>query len=40
MHTSNLLIEQVTDEIAAREPVFHRPEFGTSLADFEVVLAA
>ena len=26
---------QVLDELKAREPIFHRPEFGTTRADFE-----
>ena len=28
-------LEQVTQELAAREPIFHRPEFGTTRDDFE-----
>jgi len=28
-------IEDVLAELSAREPIFHRPEFGTSRADFE-----
>jgi len=27
--------EDVLAELSAREPIFHRPEFGTSRADFE-----
>lgn len=26
---------QITAELSAREPIFHRPEFGTTRADFE-----
>jgi hypothetical protein len=28
-------LEQATKELAAREPIFHHPEFGTTRADFE-----
>jgi len=28
-------LEDVLAELSAREPIFHRPEFGTSRADFE-----
>jgi hypothetical protein len=28
-------LEQILAELAAREPIFHRPEFGTTRADFE-----
>ncbi len=28
-------LEKVLAELSAREPIFHRPEFGTSRADFE-----
>ena len=28
-------LEEVLVELSAREPIFHRPEFGTSRADFE-----
>jgi hypothetical protein len=28
-------LADVLSELAAREPIFHRPEFGTSRADFE-----
>ena len=30
----------VLDELRRREPIFHRPEFGTSRADFERLAAA
>ena len=39
MKSSELSIEQVTEALAAREPIFHRPEFGTSRADFEAMVA-
>ncbi len=29
----------VLDELSSREPIFHRPEFGTSRADFERMTA-
>jgi hypothetical protein len=32
-------LERVTRELAAREPIFHRPESGTSRADFEAMMA-
>jgi hypothetical protein len=32
-------LERVSRELAAREPVFHRPEFGSSRADFEAMMA-
>jgi hypothetical protein len=28
-------LESVLEELKAREPIFHRPEFGTTRADFE-----
>ncbi len=31
-------LQRVTEELAAREPIFHRPEFGTSRADFEAMM--
>jgi hypothetical protein len=30
----------VLAELSAREPIFHRPEFGTSRADFDRLMAA
>lgn len=30
----------ILDELSRREPIFHRPEFGTSRADFEKMMAA
>jgi hypothetical protein len=39
MKNSRLSIEQATEALAAREPIFHRPEFGTSRADFEAMVA-
>lgn len=35
-----LTVEQATAALRAREPIFHRPEFGTSRADFDAMLAA
>jgi hypothetical protein len=32
-------LEDVLAELAAREPIFHRPEFGTTRADFERMTA-
>jgi hypothetical protein len=32
-------LTQVLEELSAREPIFHRPEFGTSRADFERMTA-
>ena len=31
-------LQRVTAELAAREPIFHRPEFGTARADFEAMM--
>lgn len=39
MNNSELSIEQATEALIAREPIFHRPEFGTSRADFEAMVA-
>ncbi len=39
MKISELSIEQATEALAAREPIFHRPEFGTSRVDFEAMIA-
>lgn len=39
MNTSTLTIEQATQAIAAREPIFHRPELRTLRADFDVMMA-
>ena len=39
MKISELSIEQATESLSAREPIFHRPEFGTSRADFEAMVA-
>ncbi|HZU08735.1 MAG TPA: DUF4440 domain-containing protein [Pseudacidobacterium sp.] len=33
-------IAEVFSELSAREPIFHRPEFGTSRADFERMTTA
>lgn len=32
-------VERVASELAAREPIFHRPEFGTSKLDFAQMMA-
>lgn len=39
MHLAMHSLEQATAALRAREPIFHRPEFGTSRADFEAMLA-
>jgi hypothetical protein len=39
MKKPELSIEQATEALAAREPIFHRPELGTSRADFEAMVA-
>lgn len=39
MKESKLSIEEITKALAAREPIFHRPEWGTSRADFEAMMA-
>ncbi|MGA9061608.1 MAG: DUF4440 domain-containing protein [Terracidiphilus sp.] len=33
--TTSAELRNVLAELSAREPIFHRPEFGTSRADFE-----
>src|SRR5580692_11896442 len=32
-------LQQTLAELSAREPIFHRPEFGTTRADFEKMTA-
>src|SRR5581483_3176745 len=32
-------LREILDELIVREPIFHRPEFGTSRADFENMTA-
>ena len=32
-------LDRVTGELAAREPIFHRPEFGTTRRDFDLMMA-
>jgi hypothetical protein len=32
-------LERVVRELTAREPIFHRPEFGTSRSDFERMMS-
>ncbi|WP_097459921.1 nuclear transport factor 2 family protein [Mangrovitalea sediminis] len=39
MNNSELSIEQATEALAAREPIFHRPVFGIFRADFEAMMA-
>ena len=39
MKISELSIEQAAEALAAREPIFHRPEFGMTRADFEAMVA-
>lgn len=34
---TNAACEAVRDELSAREPIFHRPEFGTGRQDFEAM---
>ncbi len=31
-------LAEILEELTAREPIFHRPEFGTSRADFEKMM--
>ena len=33
------LDQDVRNELRRREPIFHRPEFGTTRKDFEAMLA-
>ncbi|HXR38745.1 MAG TPA: DUF4440 domain-containing protein [Terracidiphilus sp.] len=37
--TTAFELQDVLTELASREPIFHRPEFGTSRADFERMTA-
>lgn len=39
MKIFELSIEQAAEALAAREPIFHRPEFGMTRADFEAMVA-
>lgn len=32
-------VRRAAAELAAREPIFHRPEFGSTRADFESMLS-
>ena len=32
-------LQEVLAELSSREPIFHRPEFGTSRADFDKLMA-
>ena len=36
---SSAELEAVLEELASREPIFHRPEFGTTRAEFEEMMA-
>src|SRR5262245_14665488 len=40
MVTDTDQLARVAQELAAREPIFHRPEFGTSRADFDQMMAS
>jgi hypothetical protein len=33
-------LESILEELKVREPIFHRPEFGTTRADFEAMMDA
>jgi hypothetical protein len=33
-------LQEVLEELKSREPIFHRPEFGTARADFESMMHA
>jgi len=37
--TTDLEISEILAELCRREPIFHRPEFGTTRADFEKMIA-
>lgn len=37
--TTDASLLAVLDELMAREPIFHRPEFGTTRADFDHMMA-
>jgi hypothetical protein len=37
--STDLSLSDVLTELSAREPIFHRPEFGTTRADFERMMA-
>jgi hypothetical protein len=38
-HTADPALSDILAELTAREPIFHRPEFGTTRADFEKMTA-
>ena len=40
MATDSSQLAHVAQELAAREPIFHRPEFGTSRNDFDQMMAS
>jgi len=37
--TTDPVLRPILDELVRREPIFHRPEFGTARADFENITA-
>ena len=39
MEPSDKELETILSELSAREPIFHRPEFGTTREDFEAMMA-
>ncbi|HVP10942.1 MAG TPA: DUF4440 domain-containing protein [Phycisphaerae bacterium] len=39
LHADEPGIAGILEELIRREPIFHRPEFGTSRADFESMIA-
>ena len=40
MTTSQADFDRITEELAAREPIFHRAEFGTAREDFDRLMAS
>ena len=39
MEAPNAKLAEILAELSGREPIFHRPEFGTTRADFEAMTA-
>jgi len=39
MRVPNPKLAEILAELSSREPIFHRPEFGTTRADFEAMTA-
>lgn len=39
IRTAEPTLAEILSELSRREPIFHRPEFGTSRADFEKMMA-